>query len=90
MGDDDQSLITEDMDEFEEFGVKPLSDNQPLVHSDHDSAESIADSDLEDEQLRKMLASLLYIQEREGHFDSFSKTQEFQGNLMQWLCRREK
>ena len=38
------------------------------VHSAYDSAESIAtppDSDLEDEQLGEMLASPLYIQERQ-------------------------
>ena len=45
-----------------------MSYSQSLVHSAHDSADSIAtppDSDLEDERLRKMLASPLYIQERE-------------------------
>ena len=35
------------------------------MHSDCDSAESIADSDLEDGELRKMLASPLYTQSRE-------------------------
>ena len=69
MGDDYQSPITEDMDEFEKIGVKV----QSPVHSDYDSAESIADSDFEDEQLRKVLASPLYIQEREGDFDSSRK-----------------
>ena len=42
--------------------------NQSLVHSAYDSVESNAtlpDSDLEDERLCKMLASPLYIQERE-------------------------
>ena len=39
----------------------------------YERGESIADSDLEDEQLRKMLASPLYIQEREGDFDSSRK-----------------
>ena len=33
-------------------------------HSDYDSAESIADSDLEDGEFRKMLASPLYMQGR--------------------------
>ena len=45
-----------------------LACSQSLVHSAYDSAESIAtppDSDLEDERLRTMLASPLYIQERE-------------------------
>ena len=73
MGDDCQSPITEDMDEFGKIGVKSLSCNQLLIHSDYDSAESIADSDLEDGQLRKMLASPLYIQEREGNFETSRK-----------------
>ena len=38
---------------------------QSQMHSEYDSAESIADSDLEDGELRKMLASPLYIQSRE-------------------------
>ena len=38
--------------------------------SDYDSAESIADSDLEDGELRKMLASPLKIREREENSDS--------------------
>ena len=52
-----------DQDDIEEIGVKPMSYSQSLIHSAYDSAESIAtppDSDLEDEQLRKMLASSLY------------------------------
>ena len=35
------------------------------MHSDYDSAESTADSDLEDGELRKMLASPLQMQSRE-------------------------
>ena len=35
------------------------------MHSDDDSAESMADSDLEDGELRKKLASPLYMQSRE-------------------------
>ena len=38
---------------------------QSQMDSDYESAESIADSDLEDGQLRKMLASPLYVQGRE-------------------------
>ena len=52
--------IIDDQDDIEEIGVKPLSYSQSLVHSAYDLAESIAtppDSDFEDEQLRKMLAS---------------------------------
>ena len=73
MGDDYQSPITEDMDECGKIGVKSLSYNQSQIHSDYDSAESIADSDLEDGQLRKMLASPLYIRERERKSDSSRK-----------------
>ena len=46
MGDDVQNPITEDMDEFGKIGVKSLSYIQSQIHSDHDSAESIAKSDL--------------------------------------------
>ena len=63
-----QNQIIDDQDDIEEIGVKPLSYIQPLIHSAYDSAESIAtppDSHLEDEQLRKMLPSPLYSQERE-------------------------
>ena len=50
--------------------------SQSLIHSDCDSAESIADLDPEDEQLREMLASPLYINGRERDFDSFRKPSE--------------
>ena len=39
-----------------------MSHLQSQMHSDYDSAESSADSDLEDGELRKMLASPLYMQ----------------------------
>ena len=41
---------------FGKIGVKSLSCNQSLIRSAYDSAESIADSDLEDERLREILA----------------------------------
>ena len=53
---------------MEEIGVKLSSCSKSLTHSGHDSAERFAtppNSDLEDEQIRKMLASPLYIRERE-------------------------
>ena len=51
MGDDDQNRITEDTEETGKFGVDmPV---QSDVHSDYDSAESIADSDLDFGELRK-------------------------------------
>ena len=59
-----QNPITEDMDEFGKVGAE-MSYIQSQMHSDYDSAESIADSDLEDGELRKMLASPLYMQSRE-------------------------
>ena len=76
MRDDYQKPITEDMDEFGKIGVK-LSYNKSQIHSDNGSAESIADSDLEDGESRKMLASPLYIREREENSDLFSKTHSF-------------
>ena len=63
-----RNQIIDDQDDVEKIGVKPLSCSHSLIHSAYDSAESIAtppDSDLEDEQLRTMLASPLYIRERE-------------------------
>ena len=42
-----------------------MSNLQSHMHSDYDPAEGIADSDLEDGELRKMLASPLYRQIRE-------------------------
>ena len=63
-----QNQTIDDQDDIEAICVKPLSYSQSLKHSAYDSAERIAtpsDSDLEDEQLRKMLASPLYIRERE-------------------------
>ena len=59
-----QNPVTEDMDEFGKVGAE-MSYIQSQMHSDYDSAESIADSDLEDGELRKMLASPLYMQSRE-------------------------
>ena len=49
------------MDEFGKVCAE-MSYLQSQMHSDHDSAESIADSDLEDGELQKMLASPLYVQ----------------------------
>ena len=54
-----QNPITEDMDSFGKVGAE-MSYIQSQMHSDYDSAESIADSGLEEGELRKMLASPLY------------------------------
>ena len=56
--------ITEDMDEFGKVGAE-MCYIQSQRHSDYDTADSIADSDLEDGELRKMLASPLHMQSRE-------------------------
>ena len=59
-----QNPITEDVDEFGKVGAG-MSYRWSQMPSHYDSAESIADSDLEDGELRKMLASPLYMQSRE-------------------------
>ena len=59
-----RNFLTDDMDEFGKVGAE-TSYLQSQMHSDYDSAESIADSDLEDGELRKMLSSPLYMQSRE-------------------------
>ena len=53
------------MEEFRKVGA-----DVSLVHSEYDSAESIADSALEDGELRKMLASPLCLQNREDYASS--------------------
>ena len=59
-----QNSIAEDMDVFGNV-VAEMSYIQSQMRSDYDSAESIADLDLEEGELRKMLASPLYMQSRE-------------------------
>ena len=63
--------IAEDMDKFGKVGAEMFY-IQSQMHSDY-SAESIADSDLKDGELRKMLASPLYIRRREENSDSSRK-----------------
>ena len=69
--DDDQvdMHFTEDaqITELEDLRVKLLSFHQSITAPTYDSAESIAthpESDFDDEQLRTLLASPLYLQER--------------------------
>ena len=69
MGENYQNPIAEDKGELGQVGVE-MSYIQSQMHSDYDSAESSADSDLEDGDLRKMLASPLFIQGREDHESS--------------------
>ena len=59
-----RNSLTEDVDEFGKVDAE-MSYLQSKMHSECDSAESIADSDLEDGELRKMLASPLYMQNGE-------------------------
>ena len=57
------------MEEFRKVGAD-VSHFQSQMHSEYDSAESIADSDFEDGELRKKLASPLYLQNREDYESS--------------------
>ena len=59
-----RNSFSEDVDEFGKVGAE-TSYLQSQMHSDYDSAESIADSDLENSKLPKMLASPLCRQNRE-------------------------
>ena len=54
MGDIFQNPIAEDVEGFGKVAAEKFY-IQSLMHSDYDSAESIANSDLEDGKLRKML-----------------------------------
>ena len=57
-----QNPIAEDVEGFGKVGAEK-SYVWTQMHSDYDSAESIADSDLEDGALRQMLTSPLFVQE---------------------------
>ena len=60
-----------DLAEQEDLRLKPLFFHQSSISSTYDSAESIAtlppDSDLDDDQIRALLTSSLYLQEREAY-----------------------
>ena len=58
-----------------------------VCHSDYDSAEIIADSDVEDGELRKMFAAPLYMQKsrRLNHLEY----QLYQGNLLHCYSSEE-
>ena len=78
-----RNSVSEDMDEFGKVGAE-MSYFQSQMHSDYDSAESMADSDLEDGELRKMLASPLYMQNREDcEFSRMPIAQEGPAVLLQ-------
>ena len=59
-----RNSVPEDMNEFGKVGAQ-MSCLQSQMHSDYDSAESIADSDLEDGKQQRMLASALCMQSGE-------------------------
>ena len=64
MRDNNQNAIAEDVEGFGKVGTEK-SHVQSHTHSDFDSAESTADSDLEDGTYRKKLTSPLHVQDRE-------------------------
>ena len=74
---DHQAPNTEEVEEFGEVGTAGLPDSeisktshfQTQMHVD-DPVESIADSDLEDGELQKMLTSPLYVQKASGKPDA--------------------
>ena len=90
MGDDYQSPITEDMDEFGKNGVESLSYNQSLTHSAYDSAESIAltRTSKTSNYVRCWLRRCKFKRVTENMI--LLENMVFQGNCMQWLYRREK
>ena len=78
LGDDYQNPITKDTEETGNFDID-MPYVQSRIHSGYDSAEINADSDLEDGELRKMLASPLYVYGRGARSKLwfFSKTYSF-------------
>ena len=77
MGNNYQNPISENMGEFGKVGVE-MSYVQSQIHSDYDSAESIADSYLEDGELRKISTSPSY---RRRWDSESSRKSKLQGNL---------
>ena len=88
LGDYYQNPLAEHMEEFGKVGGETSYLLQSQMHSECDSAESIADSDLEDGELRNMLASPLFLREREDNSGS-SRRPTASGNQKQWQYRRE-
>ena len=68
--------IVEDMNELRNVDVE-MSYDQLQIYSDYVSAESNADSDLKDGELRKILTSLLYFRGR-GHSESSRRPTQLQ------------
>ena len=75
-----------DLAEHEDLRVKPLFFHRPSIASTYDSAESIVtpplDSDLDDEQIRVLPASPLYLQEREANAERSQVYHSEPENLM--------
>ena len=87
----DYRHVTEDKQliEHEDFRVKPLFFHQSITASTCGSAESIAtspplplESDSDNEQLRALLASPLYVQEREGSAERSQVSHSERENLI--------
>ena len=76
----------QDLAEHEDLRVKPLFFHRPSITSTYDSAESIAtpppESDLDDEQIRALLTSPLYLQQREASAERSQVYHSARENLM--------
>ena len=64
-----RARFTEEVEEFSEIGISETSYFQSRMHFDG-SVESIADSDLQDGELQKMLTSPLYAQKALGKINA--------------------
>ena len=75
-----------DLAENDDLCVKPLFFHRPSITSTYDSADSIAtlrpESDLDDWQIRALLASPLYLQEREASADRSQVYHSVRENLV--------
>ena len=76
-----QNLIAEDVNEFGKVGAE-MSYIQSQMRSDYDSAESIADSDLEDWRIEKNAGFTTVYEESERTVNHF-EYQLHPGNLLQ-------
>ena len=84
---DNQLAEYQDLAEHEDLRVKPLFFHRPSIASTYDSAQSIVtplpDSDFDDEQLR-LLASPLYLQEREASAERSQVYHSERGNMVSY------
>ena len=83
---DNQLVEYQDLAEHDDSRVTPQFFHRPSIASTYDSAESIVtpppDSGLDDEQIRALLASPLYLQEREASADRSQLYHSARENLM--------